>query len=334
MTRAVLMEDYMDHARHLGCVREFARRVDLRIYTDKAQSEDELARRLEGAEIAITIRDRVLFPASLLSRLPSLRLISVCGPRLEPHIDLPAATRAGILVCRGPSTEVPQDIHRVTAELAWSLILGLAKGCLENHAALRAGGWQTRLPVGLAGRTLGVIGMGKVGAPVARIGLAMGMRVLAWSPRFTPQRAAQHGVEAAPSLASLLRESDVVSLHANATPESRGMIGAAEFSAMRPGAFFINTARAALVDEEALREALARRSIAGAGLDVYWQEPLPAGHWLRRQDNVLLLPHLGAFTHEGHEWLIGPAVEAATAYLDGRPINVANPEVAARGMTR
>lgn len=334
MTRVVLMEDYLDHCRHMAAVQALAQRVDLKIHTEAARSEDELLRRLEGADVAITIRDRVMFGASVFQRLRGLKLLSVCGPRLEPHVDLPAATRAGVLVCRAAANQTPRAAHHATAELTWALILGLAKSVEHNQAVMRTGGWQTRTSCGLAGRTLGVVGStGKVGRLVAAIGLAMGMRVLAWSPRLTPQRAAEQGV-AAVTLETLLGESDVVTLHANATPESAGMLGAAQFGLMKRGSLLVNTARAALVDEQALRQALDTGRVAGAGLDVYWQEPLPADHWVRRHERVLMQPHLGGFTPEGYEWIVAPGVEAVLAWLDGRPVEFANPQAAANRRTK
>lgn len=328
MPRIALMEDYLDHARTLACVQQLAQRAELQIHTTRAASEDELVARLAGVDAVITIRDRVLFSAAVLERLRGVQLIAVCGPRLAPHIDLPAATRAGILVAAAHANEVPRLIHRATAELNWSLILGLAKGLPDNDANTRRGAWQQRLPLGLAGKTLGVVGIGKVGAVVTAIGVAMGMRVIAWSPRLTPERAAGHGAEAVP-LDVLLREADVVSLHANLTPESTGMIDADALASMKPGALLVNTARAALIDEAALRTALQRGALVGVGLDVYWQEPLPAGHWLTTEPRALLAPHLGGFTHEGYAYLVPPAVETVLAYLDGRPIAAANPEAAA-----
>lgn len=330
MTRVVLMEDYADQARHMAAVQALAGRADLQIYTDKAGSEDELLRRLRGADAAITIRDRVMFRRSVLERVQGLQLLSVCGPRLDPHVDLEAATRAGVLVFKSPANDVSREPHHATAELAWALILGLAKDMEHHQATMRSGGWQTRLGMGLFGKTLGVVGStGKVGRVVATIGRAMGMRVLAWSPRLTAERAAEQGVEAVP-FDTLLRESDVVSLHANATAESTGLIGAPQFALMKPGALLVNTARAALVDEQALQQALDGGRLGGAGLDVYWQEPLPAGHWARRHARVLMQPHLGGFTPEGYEWIVAPGVEAVLDWLDGKPVAFENPQAGAR----
>ena len=328
MTRVVLMEDYLDHTKNMPVVQELARRVDLQICTTKAQSDEEVARRLEGADIAITIRDRVMFGPGVFSRVKKLKLLSVCGPRLEPHVDLAAATRAGVLVCCAPANQTSREPHHATAEVTWALILGIFKSVVDNQAVMRSGGWQSRISQGLVGKTLGVIGStGKVGKIVVPIGRAMGMRVIAWSPNFTPERAVEQGIEAV-SLERLLRESDVVTLHANATAESAGMIGAEELAMMRSDAVLINTARAALVDEAALKDALERRTIAAAGFDVYWQEPLAQDHWLRRQDNVLMQPHMGGFTKEGYEWIVAPGVQTVLDFLDDKPVQVKNPEAA------
>jgi len=319
------MVDYLDQARAMPCVQELARRADLRIYTDKPSSRDELMTRLAGAQAVVTIRDRVMFDADVFARVRGLELLSVCGPRLQPHVDLDAATRAGVLVCCSPPNERPDLPHHATAELAWALILGLARHVVHNQSVLRNGGWQTVPGMGLRGKTLGILGStGKVGTLVVKIGLAMGLRVVAWSPRFTPERAAAQGIEAV-SFDELLRTSDVVSLHANATAENRAILGEAAFKKMKRTAILINTARASLIDEQALKEALDRELVAAAGLDVFWEEPLPADHWLRQHERVLLQPHLGAFTPEGYEWIVAPAVEAVLGWLDGKQPTFANP---------
>lgn len=324
LPRVVLMEDYLDQARTMSCVRKLATVSDLSIFTQKTRSEDELIERLQDAEIVITIRDRVDFNSSVFSRVKGLQVLSVCGPRLQPHVDLDAASHAGVLVCCAPANSESREPHHATAELAWALILALAKHIVHNDSSLRAGAWQTIAGIGLAGKTLGVVGStGKVGSIVARIGVAVGMRVIAWSPRLTPERAAEQGVEAV-SLDELLRQSDVVSLHANVTPESRAMFGAAQFALMKRTAILINTARAALVDEHALRDALDSGRLAAAGLDVFWEEPLPLDHWTRRHPKVLPHPHLGAFTPEGYEWIVAPGVEAVLAWLAGQPVVFAN----------
>lgn len=327
MTRVVLLEDYLDYAKQLPCVQALAQRVDLRIYTAKAGSEAETVERTRGADIVITIRDRVHYTPSLLAQLGHLQLLSVCGARLS-HIDLDAATRHGVLICAPSAAEQGGHTKAATAEQTWNLILGLMKETVMNDSALRQGKWQTRPSRGLVGKTLGLVGLGVIGQQVAQIGNAMRMRVLAWSPHLTPERASAHGAECV-AFEQLLRDSDIVSLHAPMLPDNRDMLGEHELHLMRPHAYLINTARAALVNEQALRQALERGTIAGAGLDVFWEEPLPADHWLRRQPNVLMQPHLGGFTDEGYANLLTPAVDNVVAFLDGAPKNLVNPEVLA-----
>lgn len=328
MTRVVLLEDYLDYARRMPCVGQLAQRVDLQIYTTKAASDAETVERTRHADIVVTIRDRVVYPAPLLSQLRHLQLLSVCGVRLG-HIDLEAATRYGVLVC-GVSPEEAAALIAVTkpatAEQTWNLILGLVKETTLNDRRMREGHWQTRPSRGLTGKTLGLVGLGMIGKRVAEIGKAMRMRVIAWSPHLTAERARQSGAECVP-FRQIFTESDVVSIHAPMLPENRHMVGEDQLRWMRPHAFLVNTARAALVDEQALRRALENRTIAGAGFDVYWEEPLPSDHWLRHQENVLLQPHLGGFTEKGYEGLIAPAIANVVAFLDGSPKNMINAEV-------
>jgi phosphoglycerate dehydrogenase-like enzyme len=328
MTRVVLLEDYLDYARQLACMQRLVQRVDLQVYTTKAASEAEIVERTRPADIVITIRDRVVYTPGLLAQLRHLHLLSVCGARLT-HIDLDAATHYGILVCAPPLQVQGSVTKTATAEQTWNLILGLMKDTTLNDYAVREGRWQTRPGRGLAGKTLGLLGLGAIGQQVAEIARAMRMRVLAWSPHLTPERAHAHGAECVP-FQQLFTDSDVVSVHAPLLPNNRDLVGEAELHLMRPHALLINTARAALVHEAALRQALERGTIAGAGFDVYWEEPLPADHWLRRQPNVVLQPHLGGFTDEGYESLIAPAVENVLAFLDGHPQNLVNSQVLSR----
>lgn len=327
MTRVVLLEDYLDYARQLPCVQQLAERVELEIYTTKAESEVETVQRTRDAQIVVTIRDRVRYTPSLLAQLGHLQLLSVCGARLT-HIDFEAATRHGVLICAPPRDE--SFIGKAgAAEQTWNLILGLVKDTTMNDRAMRAGRWQTRPSRGVCGKTLGLLGLGAIGKQVAEIGRAMRMRVIAWSPHLTPERARKNSAEYVP-FEQLFTEADIVSIHAPLLTTNRNIVGEAEFRLMRPHALLVNTARAALVDEQALRRALESGAIAGAGLDVYWEEPLPAEHWLRRQENALLQPHLGAFTDEGYEGLIAPAIDNIMSFLDGRPKNLVNPQVLER----
>jgi phosphoglycerate dehydrogenase-like enzyme len=325
MTRVVLLEDYLDQARHLPSVQALAQRVDLQIYTTRATSEAETIERTRQADIVITIRDRVVYTPSLLAHMGHVQLLSVCGSRLT-HIDLEAATRSGVLIC-APPVQIQGSVTKTgTAEQTWNLILALVKDTPRNDRDMRAGHWQTRLPRGLADKTLGIIGLGSIGQQVAEIARAMRMRVIAWSPHLTPERAAASGAEYVP-FRGIFTEADVVSLHASLTPESHHLIGEEELGWMRPHAVLVNTARAALVQEQALRQALEHGTIAGAGFDVYWEEPLPTDHWLRQQDNVVLQPHVGGFTEEGYVSLLEPAIANVVAFLDGHPQHLVNPQV-------
>ena len=325
MTRVVMLEDYLDYAKELPSVQALAARADLHIHTTKAASEAETAARVRDADIVVTIRDRVIYTDSLLAQLGHLKLLSVCGARLS-HIDLDAANRYGVLICAPNAAEQGTHTKEATAEQTWNLIMGLMKDTVMNDRALREGRWQTQPSRGLVGKTLGLLGLGAIGQQVAEIANAMRMRVIAWSPNLTPERAKAHGAEYVP-FERIFTDSDIVSLHAPMSPQNRDMVGEAELSLMQPHAFLINTARAALVNENALRQTLERGAIAGAGFDVYWEEPLPVDHWLRRQDNALMQPHLGGFTDQGYGTLIDPAIANVMAFLDGKPTNLVNPEV-------
>ncbi|MFD9210992.1 D-2-hydroxyacid dehydrogenase family protein [Streptomyces sioyaensis] len=260
------------------------------------------------------MRERTPFPASLLARLPRLRLLITSGMR-NAAIDLEAAARNGVTVCGTASNTEPP------VELTWALILGLARNLVTENAAIRADGpWQSTLGADLHGRTLGLLGLGKIGTRVARIGQAFGMNVTAWSRHLTAERAAEAGVRLAAGKEELLETSDFVSVHLVLGDRTRGLLGADELRRMRPTAYLVNTSRAAIVDQPALLRALRENWIAGAGLDVFDQEPLPAGHPLRTLPNVLALPHLGYVTRRNYEGYFQQAVEDITAFLAGSPI--------------
>jgi phosphoglycerate dehydrogenase-like enzyme len=325
MTRVVVLEDYLDYVRHLPSLQALAERAAIHIHTMKAASEAETISRLRQADMVITIRDRVVYTAGILAHMGHIQLLSVCGSRLS-HIDLDAATRHGVLVCAPPAVEDGSPTKTATAEQTWNLILGLVKDTAMNDRGMHQGHWQTRPARDLAGKTLGLLGLGAIAQQVAQIGKAMRMRVIAWSPHLTPERAHAHGAEAV-AFERLFMESDILSVHAPLLPDNHNLIGESELALMPPHAYMVNTARAALVNEQALRQALERGSIAGAGFDVYWEEPLPTDHWLRQLDNVLLQPHLGGFTDVGYDSLVRPAVENVLAFLDGNPQHLVNPEV-------
>jgi phosphoglycerate dehydrogenase-like enzyme len=224
-----------------------------------------------------------------------------------------AAKERGVLVCGTDTLPYP------TAELTFGLILALLRRIPEEDRALRAGRWQTSLGLGLSGKTLGVLGLGRLGERVARIGGAFGMRVIAWSQNLTAERAAQAGAEWV-ARDALFREADVLSVHLVSSERTRGLVGAAELALMKQSAFLVNTSRGPIVDEAALVAALGRKAIAGAGLDVFDQEPLPAGHPLLGLDNTVLTPHLGYVTRETYEIFYRQALEDILGYLRGAPL--------------
>jgi len=279
---------------------------------------DAAALALEPFEIVCAMRERTAFAADLFARLPNLRLLITTGMR-NAAIDLAAAARHGVTVSGTAGSGSP------TAELAWGLILGLARRIPLEDAAMRAGGWQSTVGVGLEGRTLGIVGLGRLGSAVARIGGAFGMRLVAWSENLTAERAAEHGAELL-AKDELLRTADVVTIHLVLGDRTRGLIGARELALMKPTAFLVNTSRGPIVDEAALLDALQAGTIAGAGLDVYDREPLPADDPLRGAPNTVLTPHLGYVTEETYRVFYEQTVEDVEAYLAGAPVRVLAPD--------
>ncbi|MFI0223327.1 D-2-hydroxyacid dehydrogenase family protein [Streptomyces lydicus] len=312
--RCAVLDDYQGVALSMADWSPLADAVDVRTLRQPFRSEDEVVAAIGDCEIVVAMRERTPFPASLLARLPRLRLLITSGMR-NAAIDLDAAARHGVTVCGTASNTEPP------VELTWALLLGLARNVVTENTALRAGGpWQSTLGADLHGRTLGLLGLGKIGTRVARIGLAFGMDVVAWSRNLTPERAAEAGVRATATKEELLESSDFVSVHLVLGERTRGLLGADELRRMRPTSYLINTSRAAIVDQPALLQALRENWIAGAGLDVFEQEPLPADHPLRTLPNVLALPHLGYVTRRNYEGYFQQAVEDITAFLAGTPI--------------
>ncbi|MFW3171342.1 D-2-hydroxyacid dehydrogenase family protein [Geodermatophilus sp. CPCC 206100] len=285
---------------------------------DPAPDEDALVARLRPFDVLVAMRERTPFPRRVLERLPQLRLLVTTGRR-NAAIDLAAAADLGIPVC-GTGSHAPG-----TAELTWALILAVARHVPEEDAGMRAGGWQTTLGTDLAGATLGVVGLGRLGARVARIGRAFDMDVVAWSQHLTDERAAEVGVRRV-GRDELFATADVVTVHLVLSDRTRGLVGRAELARMKRTAILVNTSRGPIVDETALLAALREERIAGAGLDVYDREPLPAEHPLRRERRAVLTPHLGYVTRNTYEVFYGEAVEDVAAFLAGSPVRVLRPE--------
>ncbi len=311
--RCVVLDDYQDAALASADWTRLADRVEVTVLRHHLTDEDELAETLREFDIAVIMRERTPFPASLLARLPRLRLLITSGMR-NAAIDLAAAAAAGVVVCGTDSGSAPP------VELTWALILGLARGLVPESTGLRAGRWGDTVGADLAGRTLGVVGLGKIGTRVATIGSAFGMNVVAWSQNLTAERAEAAGATLAGSLVDLLEASDVVTIHLKLSERTRGLLDAAALGRLRPDAYLVNTSRAAIVDQAALLEALRHNRIAGAGLDVFEVEPLPVDHPFRMLPNVLATPHVGYVTRANYAAFFGGAVEDIEAYLAGTPI--------------
>ncbi|MCX4575051.1 D-2-hydroxyacid dehydrogenase family protein [Streptomyces sp. NBC_01571] len=314
--RCAVLDDYQGVATEVVDWSPVADDVEVVGFREHLADEDALAAALADFEIVVTLRERVPFPASLLARLPRLKLLIASGMR-NTVIDYVAAEAQGVTVCGTPSSSTPP------VELTWALLLGLARGLVEENGALRAGGsWQSTLGADLHGRRLGLLGLGKIGGRVARVGLAFGMRVGAWSRNLTEERAEEVGVERAASKEELLASSDFVSVHLALGESTRGLVGAAELALLKPTAYLVNTSRAAIVDQDALLAALREGRIAGAGVDVFDVEPLPADHPMRTAPRLLATPHLGYVSRANYEAYYGGAVEDIQAFLTGRPVRL------------
>jgi phosphoglycerate dehydrogenase-like enzyme len=314
MKRLAIIDDYERAALTSADWTALAGDLEIEVFHDHLDDEDAVAERLASFEIVFIMRERTPFPRSLLSRLPRLEHLITSGMR-NASVDLDAAHEHGIVVSGTPILPYP------AAEQAWALLLALAKRVSLDDRRMREGLWSSGPNVGLHGKTLGIIGLGKLGTRVARVGLAFEMNVIAWSPNLTPERCAEVGVAYAPK-DLLLRSADFVTIHLVLGPRSRGLIGADELASMKAEAFLINTSRGPIVDETALIDALKFGSIAGAGLDVFDTEPLPAHHPLRRLPNTVLTPHQGYVTRENYRVFHAAAIANIRAWLDGKPVNL------------
>jgi phosphoglycerate dehydrogenase-like enzyme len=282
--------------------------------------EDDVVRSLADSEIVCAMRERTAFPKRVVDRLPKLKLLITTGMR-NASFDMEALKARGVTVCGtgGPANIPGGGGNEDTAELAWGLILGAARRIAEDHAFMRQGGWQTRIGHRIAGKTIGLLGLGRLGSAVARVGLAFNMKAIAWSQNLTAEKAAAQGVERVEK-DELFRRSDVLSVHLVLSPRSRGLVGAREIGLMKPSAILVNTSRGPICDTEAVIAALKERRLAYAGFDVYDQEPLPMNHPLRSAPNVILTPHIGYVTDENYRSSYPQIVEDVLAFLDGKPI--------------
>ena len=314
--RVAILDDYLNVALELGDWSSLHGKAELFVFDKPFASQDEAAEKLAKFEIIVGMRERMAFPSNLLKRLPNLKLLITTGMR-NRSFDMEAATEQGITICGTDSAGQP------TAELTWAILLGLACQIPAHDRGMKSGQWQTKLNGNVGGKTLGVVGLGKLGSAVARVGLAFGMKVIAWSQNLTDERAAEVGAIRVEKK-TLLSQSDYVSIHLILSDRSRGLIGAEELKQMKPSAYLVNTSRGPIVDEDALLEALQNHKIAGAGIDVYSEEPLPVGSPFRTLDNVLLTPHMGYVATNNISRMYSDAAEDIAAFLDGNPVRVLN----------
>ncbi len=316
-TRVAVLDDWQGVAKHSADWSRLSERAEVVFFEEPFKDADAIAKALAGFEIIIAMRERTRFSKEVIERLPKLRMIALTGGRTWT-MDFDALDARGIVVSHTGGTHSTAT----TAELALGLLLSAARHIPRADASMRKGGFQGGVPVGqvLEGKTLGIIGLGKIGSKMARYGEALGMRVLAWSQNLSEEKAAAAGAKRVDK-ATLLSESDAVSLHLVLSDRTRGIIGAQDLARMKPGAILVNTSRGPLVDEAALVKKLKSGKLIAA-LDVYAQEPLPADHPLRSLPNTVLTPHLGYCTGEVYSQFYGDSVENVLAFLDGKPMRV------------
>jgi phosphoglycerate dehydrogenase-like enzyme len=312
--RIAILDDYINAARNLADWSSLDGRAEIQVFTEHLGEVEKAAKALADFEIIVGMRERQPFPSSLIRRLPKLKLLITTG-MVNRSFDVKAAQAQGITVCctRGSLFS--------TSELAVGMMIALMRDIPGQFTSMRQGGWQTRLGYGLAGKTLGLLGLGRLGGAVAIVGDAFNMKVIAWSQNLTEKRAAECKARRVEE-DELFRQSDVISIHLILSDRTRGIVGARELGLMKSTAYLINTSRGPIVDEAALLKVLQQKKIAGAAIDVYGMEPLPADHPIRKLDNVLLTPHLGYATVEALSSMYQDAVEDILAYLAGKPVRV------------
>jgi phosphoglycerate dehydrogenase-like enzyme len=323
MTKVAVLDDWQGVARESADWSPLLARAEVVFFEQPFADEDDAAAKLADFEIVLSMRERTPLPSSLIGRLPKLQMLGITGAR-NLSLDTAACTGRGVIVC---NTVGDRAGEAATAELALGLLMAAARSIPLADANIRAGRFQEGIPVGisLAGKTIGLVGLGRLGSRMARYCLALDMVVLAWSENLTPEKAQAAGATLV-SKHELLSRSDAISIHLVLSPRSRGLIGAADIARMKPGAILINTSRGPIVDEAALIEAVQARRIIAA-LDVYDAEPPPANHPLRKAPNTVLTPHIGYGVREKWAEFYPQSLENAIAFLDGRPIRVTNPEV-------
>ena len=319
--KVAVLDDYQSVAENMADWSQLPPGAEVAFFSDHLTDESALAERLGGFDVVVGMRERTPFPRSLLERLPNLRLLVTTGRR-NASFDIAAATELGVAVCgtdgagEGPT------------ELTWGLIIGLLRQIPLEDRRSREGRWGTTVGVGLKGKTIGLLGLGHIGALMARVANAFDLNVIAWSQNLTADRARECGATLVDQ-DTLFRDSDIVSIHVVLSQRTRGLVGARELGLMKPTAYLVNISRGPIVDEAALVDVLQRRAIAGAALDTFDVEPLPGDHPLLRLDNTLICPHLGYVTDDSYRAMYAGAVEDIRAFASGEPVRVINGEALA-----
>jgi phosphoglycerate dehydrogenase-like enzyme len=317
--RVAVLDDYQQVASAMAEWGRLGEDSEVVFFSDHAPTADQLVRRLQGFDAVVAMRERSAFPRSVLKGLPGLGLLVTTG-MANAAIDLGAAAELGVTVSGTDS----RSGGAATIELTWALIFALARGIPAEDAAIRHGGWQVGIGQVLHGKTLGIVGLGNLGARMPPVARALGMRVIAWSRNLTPDRADEVGVELV-GRNELFSTSDVVTVHLKLSERSRGYIGRDELRAMKPTSLLVNTSRGPVIDEAALIEALELRWIGGAGLDVFDTEPLPLEHPFRHLPRTVLTPHIGYVSVESYRGYFEQVVDDIVAHRAGRPVRVLRP---------
>jgi phosphoglycerate dehydrogenase-like enzyme len=319
--KVTVLDDYQHAFDASPAIARLRQKAEVQIFTEKFSSDEKLIAALKGSDAIIPIRERTKFSAALLKNLPDLELIAQTGNHAY-HIDVPAATEAGIVIAMAPA-------GGGVTELTIGLMIAVMRRIPQSDAAMRRGDWPLVLGHVLRDKTLGILGLGRAGTEVARIALAFGMKVIAWGPTLTPERAEKSGVVYMP-LDEVLKTADVVSVHLKLSDQSKGLLDERRLRLMKKSAYFVNTARGAIVDETALFKILNEKAIAGAALDVFVEEPLPRTSPLAKLDNIVLAPHLGWPTDAGFRGFAENSVENILTYMDGKLVRAINPEAIER----
>jgi phosphoglycerate dehydrogenase-like enzyme len=313
--RCAILDDYQNVALSAADWSKVSGDLEIQVFNAHLGAADKVIAALQGFEIVCAMRERTAFPRDVIEKLPQLKLLITTGMR-NASIDVAAAKARGVVVCGTPAVGSP------TSGIAIGLMLELTRRIGYENARMKAGmPWQTTIGLDLEGLTLGVLGLGKLGARTARIAQAFGMKVIAWSQNLTPEKCQEAGVTYA-AKEDLFRQADFVTIHLVLSQRTRGLVGAKELALMKPSAYIINTSRGPIIEETALLAALRGKKIAGAGLDVFDVEPLPVDHQLRKMDNVVLTPHLGYVATQNYRAYFAGVVDDIRAFLDGKPVRV------------